>query len=93
MREERAFGFTGAFDLPERVASMADAGDVVEGSYVGEEGDFFFVQGGDAEGEVVYGLEGAVGAADGDHGAADLLTESAGVAQSQTECGSWGRRV
>jgi hypothetical protein len=43
VREERAFGLAGAFDLPERVASVADACDVVEGSYVGEEGYFFFI--------------------------------------------------
>jgi len=80
--EEWAFGFACSFDLPERVAAMADAGDVVEGSYVGEEGYFFFVEGGDAEGEVVYGLEGAVGATSGDDGFAYLLAESARVAEA-----------
>ena len=80
MREERAFGFAGAFDLPERVATMADAGDVIEGSYVGKEGDFFFVEGGDAKGEVVYGGERAVGAAFFCNRFSDLFTESSGIA-------------
>jgi hypothetical protein len=82
MGEEWAFGFACALDLPEGVAAMADAGDIVEGSYVGEEGDFFLVQGGDTEGEVVYGGEGATAFAGGDDGFAYLLAESSGVAQS-----------
>jgi hypothetical protein len=78
--EERAFGFACALDLPERVATMADAGDVVEGSDVGEEGDFFFVEGGDAEGEVVDGGEGTVGAAGGGDGLSCFFTKASGVA-------------
>jgi hypothetical protein len=82
MGEERAFGFACALDLPKGVAAMADAGDIVEGSYVGEEGYFFFVEGRDAEGEVVDGGEGASAFAGGDDGFAYLLAESSGVAQS-----------
>jgi hypothetical protein len=83
--EERAFGFACALDLPERVATMADATDVVEGSDVGEEGDFFFVEGGDAEGEVVDGGEGAVVAAFFCNRFAHLFTESAGVAEAEAQ--------
>jgi len=57
---------------------MTDAGDVVERSDVGEEGDFFFVEGGDAEGEVVDGREGAVGAASGDDGFSCFFFEGRG---------------
>jgi hypothetical protein len=83
--EERAFGFACALDLPEGVAAMADTGDVVECSDVGEEGDFFFVEGGDAEGQVVDGGEGAVVFAGGDDGFAYLLAEASGVAEAEAQ--------
>ena len=80
--EERAFGFAGALDLPEGVATMADAGDVVEGSDVGEEGDFFLVEGGDAEGEVVDGGEGAVAFSRGGDGFACFFAKARCVAET-----------
>ena len=83
--EERAFGLAGALDLPEGIAAMADASDGIKGSDVGEEGDFFFVDGGDAECEVVDGGEGAVGFARGNDGFSDLLAEAAGVAEAEAE--------
>ena len=57
MGEERAFGFACAFDLPEGVAAMADAGDVVEGSDVGEQRYFFFVQIRHAQRKIIDGNE------------------------------------
>lgn len=85
MREERAFGFTCSLNLPERVTAMADAGDVVQRSDVGEQGDFFFVERGDAQGQVVYGSEGAVLAALLCNGAPQFFTEAAGVAEAESE--------
>jgi hypothetical protein len=83
--EERAFRLAGAFDLPERVAAVADAGNVVKRADVGEEGDFFFVEGGDAEGEIVDGGKGAAGAAGYNDGFADLLAESPRIAEAEAK--------
>ena len=84
MREERTFRLARALDLPERVATVDDAGDVVERSDVGEDGDLFFVESRHTQRKVIDGTKRSTCASRSCDCLPHLLPQPTRVAQTKT---------